>query len=78
MREVQADWVFPPEEDEPMPPAAAAEEDEEPMVPVKGAREEEGARGSSKSFRSALFGKYLCQQLSRCCRVGWKVSVYVD
>lgn len=56
MREVQADWVF-PEEDEPTPAPA---EEEEPMVPVRGAREEEGARGSSKSLRSAVFVKTGC------------------
>lgn len=48
MRLVQADCVFPPEDE----PAAA--DDEEPMVPVRGAREDEGPRGSSKSLRSAL------------------------
>lgn len=54
MRLVQADWVLEEEE----PPAAADEE--EPMVPVRGAREEEGPRGSSKSLRSAAIEKPAC------------------
>lgn len=35
------------------PPLGCCEEEDWPMLPVRGAREEEGWRGSSKSLRSA-------------------------